>query len=435
MPGNAEIECAGKGSIMSVEITTLPSGLRIVTDRMEHLETVSLGVWVSAGSRYERTDEHGLSHLLEHMAFKGTRRRSARDIAEEIETSGGELNAATSVEQTAYYAHVLAADAPLAIDILADILTESIFDAQELEREKDVILQELGAVEDTPDDLVFDLFNTAAFPDQAIGWPILGTPERVRSFDRKRIASYLDSRYRTGGMVVAAAGAVSHAQIVEAVERTFVRVPVQPTESAVAARYIGGEQRLKRRLEQAHIIIGFEGAAYADPEHYALHVFANALGGGMSSRLFQEVREARGLAYSVNAFHWGYADSGLFGIYAATGSKQVAELMPVALDCLAKAAEDLNEVEVQRSKAQLKVGLLTALESPGARAEQIARQVLVFGRTLTRAEMIDRIDSLSVERIRRAGARALRSAPTVVAVGPISKVYSPDRVAERLRIS
>lgn len=420
---------------MSVEITTLPSGLRIVTDRMEHLETVSLGVWVAAGSRHERSDEHGLSHLLEHMAFKGTRRRSARDIAEEIETAGGDLNAATSVEQTAYYAHVLAADAPLALDILADILTESIFDTQELEREKGVILQELGAIEDTPDDLVFDLFNTAAFPDQAIGWPIIGTPEHVRSFDRKRIAAYLASHYRAGAMVVGAAGAVVHGQIVEAVQRTFKALPVDLIASAVPARYVGGERRLKRRLEQAHIVIGFEGAAYADPEHYALHVFANAVGGGMSSRLFQEVRETRGLAYAVNAFHWGYSDSGLFGIYAATGQGQIAELMPVALDCLARAAVDLSEAEVQRSKAQLKVALLTALESPAARCEQLARQSLAFGRILTRAEMIDKIDQLSVDEVRQAGAKALRSAPTVAAVGPIGKVYSPDRVAERLRTS
>ena len=420
---------------MSVEVTTLPSGLRIVTDPMEHLETVSLGVWVAAGSRHESRDEHGLSHLLEHMAFKGTRRRSARAIAEEIETVGGDLNAATATEQTAYYAHVLAGDVPLALDILADILTESVFDSEELEREKGVILQELGAVEDTPDDLVFDLFNTAAFPDQAIGWPILGTPEHVRSFDRKKIAAYLAGHYRAGAMVIGAAGALTHTQIVDRVAGTFNSLPIAPVASAAPARYVGGERRLKRRLEQAHIVIGFAGAAYADPEHYALHIFANAVGGGMSSRLFQEVRETRGLAYSINAFHWGYSDSGLFGIYAATGQAQVAELMPVALDCLAAATQDLSEAEVQRSKAQLKVALLAALESPGARSEQIARHSLAFGRVLTRAEMIDKIDQLTVDQVRRAGAKTLRSAPTVAAIGPISKVYSPDRIAERLRTS
>jgi predicted Zn-dependent peptidase len=417
---------------MSVEVTILPSGLRIVTDRMGHLETVSLGVWVAAGSRHERPRERGLSHLLEHMAFKGTRRRSARDIAEEIETAGGDLNAATGVEQTAYYAHVLAGDADLALDILADILTESTFDMQELEREKGVILQEIGSVEDTPDDLVFDLFNAAAFPEQPIGSPILGTPEHIRAFDRSMITAYLESHYRSGATTIGAAGAVDHARIVDAAAKTFANLPVQAVETAVPARYLGGERRAKRRLEQAHVVIGFEGIAYTDPSHYALHVFANAVGGGMSSRLFQEVREKRGLAYTINAFHWGYSDAGLFGFYAATGKQQVDELMPVALDCLANATHDLSQAEVQRAKAQMKVSLLAALESPFARAEQIARQILVFGRVLMREEIIENIDRLSVETIRGAGAAALRSRPTVAAVGPIAKVYSPDRVSERL---
>lgn len=418
---------------MSLEITTLPSGLRVVTDRMAHLETASLGVWVGAGSRHEMSEERGLSHLLEHMAFKGTRRRSARAIAEEIEAAGGDLNAATSTEQTAYYAHVLAEDAGLALDILADILTDSVFDTEELEREKGVILQEIGAVEDTPDDLVFDLFNQAAYPDQAIGWPILGTPEHVRSFDRKAIAAYLAGHYHAEGMVVGAAGAIEHRAIVDKVAQSFAALPSLPAQVTSAARYVGGEARLKRKLEQAHIVIGFEGAAYGDPAHYALHIFANAVGGGMSSRLFQEVRETRGLAYAINAFHWGYSDSGLFGIYAAAGSAQIGELMPVALDCLAKAAQDLTEVEMARSKAQLKVALLTALESPAARAEQISRQILAFGRVLTRAEMIDKIDQLTIDEVRRAGAKALTTAPTLGAVGPIGKVYTPDRIAERLR--
>jgi predicted Zn-dependent peptidase len=417
---------------MSVEITTLPAGLRIVTDRMDNLETVSLGVWVAAGSRHERPRERGLSHLLEHMAFKGTRRRSARDIAEEIETAGGDLNAATSVEQTAYYAHVLAADTRLALDILADILTESTFDTQELEREKGVILQEISAVEDTPDDLVFDLFNAAAFPEQPIGSPILGTPEHVRAFDRSMISAYLESHYRSGATTIGAAGAVDHAEIVDAAAAAFANLPGHAANSIVPARYIGGEKRVKRRLEQAHIVVGFKGLAYTDSAYYALHVFANAVGGGMSSRLFQEVREKRGLAYAINAFHWTYSDTGLFGFYAATSQQHIAELMPVALDCVAAAAHDLSDAEIQRAKAQMKVSILTALESPTARAEQIARQMLAFGRVLTREEIVAKIDCLSVAAIRDAGAAALRSPPTVAAIGPIAKVYSPDRVSERL---
>ena len=418
---------------MSLEITKLPSGLRVVTDSMAHLETASLGVWVGAGSRHERADEQGLSHLLEHMAFKGTRRRSARDIAEEIEAAGGDLNAATGVEQTAYYAHVLAADTGLALDILADILTESTFDKQELEREKGVILQEIGSVEDTPDDLVFDLFNAAAFPDQPIGRPILGTPEGVSAFDRESIGAYLAHHYRGGGMVVGAAGAVEHARILDEATTRFAGIAGDaPAALAVAARYVGGDRRLRRKLEQAHLVVGWEGLAYDHADHYALQIFANAVGGGMSSRLFQEVRERRGLAYSIYTFHWAYADTGLFGFYAAAGGGDIAELMPVALDALAQATHDLSEAEVQRAKAQMKVSLLAALESPTARSEQIARQILALDRVLTREEMIGKVEALGLDEIRAAGARAMASSPTVASIGPIGKVLSADRIAARL---
>ncbi len=417
---------------MSVEITSLPSGLRIVTDRLERLETATLGVWVAAGSRHERPRERGLSHLLEHMAFKGTRRRSARDIADEIEGAGGDLNAATGVEQTAYYAHVLAADTNLALDILADILTESTFELQELEREKGVILQEIGAVEDTPDDLVFDLFNAAAFPKQPIGSPILGTPERVRGFDRAMIAAYLESHYGSGTVTIGAAGAVDHAAIVDAASARFAPLPSRVADAVVPARYVGGAKYVKRGLEQAHIVVGFAGLPYSESAHYALDVFANAVGGGMSSRLFQEVREKRGLAYAIYSFHWSYSDAGLFGFYAATGAAQVAELMAVSLDCLAAATHNLGDDEIVRAKAQMKVAVLSALESPMARAEQIARQMLAFGRVLPRREIVERIDTLTIAEIRAAAAAALRSPPTVAAVGPIAKVYAPDRVAARL---
>ncbi|HUI20109.1 MAG TPA: pitrilysin family protein [Methylocella sp.] len=419
---------------MSVEITTLPSGLQIASERMAHLETASLGVFVGAGSRHERKNEHGLSHLLEHMAFKGTRRRSARDIAEEIETAGGDLNAATSTEHTAYYAHVLAEDVPLALDILADILTESIFDSVELEREKGVILQEIGAVEDTPDDLVFELLNTTAFPDQPIGRPILGTREQVSGFGREAISSYLNAHYRAGATVIGAAGAVDHAAICHAAEQHFARLSSHASEiSTPPARYQGGDTRLRRRLEQAHIAIGFEGQSYAHEDFYALQVFASAAGGGMSSRLFQEVREARGLAYSIHAFHWGYSDTGVFGFYAATSARDLGELLPVSLDCLGQAALDLSDSEIRRAKAQMKVSLLAALESPGARCEQIARQLMAFNRVLTRDEILTAIDRLNVADIRAAGARALRSPPTVAAIGPVAKAFGPDRVAARLR--
>jgi predicted Zn-dependent peptidase len=418
---------------MSIEITTLPSGLRIVSDAMRDLETASLGVWIAAGSRHEAPQEHGLSHLLEHMAFKGTRRRSARDIAEEIEAAGGDLNAATSVEQTAYYARVLAADTGLALDILADILTDSTFDPVELRREKDVILQEIGAVEDAPDDLVFDLFNAAAYPEQPIGRPILGTPERVASFDRTSLSAYLDLHYGAPVTVVAAAGAVEHSRIVEEAARRFETMTAKSYPAAAPACYRGGELRLERKLEQTHLVVGFEGRSLHHQDTYAAHVFASAVGGGMSSRLFQEVRERRGLAYEIYSFHWAYADTGLFGFYAAMAPRDVGELLPVALDCLGKAAQELGEAELLRAKAQMKLSLLAALESSGARAEQIARQLLAFGRVLPREEIVGEIDGLTLADVRRAGSALLSSPPTVAAIGKVGKVLTPQRIAERLK--
>jgi predicted Zn-dependent peptidase len=406
---------------MTIEITTLPSGLRIITDEMRDLETASLGVWIGAGSRHETEGEHGLSHLLEHMAFKGTKRRSARAIAEEIETAGGDLNAATSTETTAYYARVLASDTGLALDILADILTDSAFDAQELEREKSVILQEIGAVEDTPDDLVFDLFSAAAYPGQPIGRTILGTPERVSGFDRSAIETYMGRHYAAPVSVIAAAGAVEHRRIVDEVGERFGTLAKQQATTPEPAIYRGGEKMLKRKLEQTHLVVGFEGRSFHDDQEFALHVFANAVGGGMSSRLFQDVREERGLAYSIYSFHWPYLDTGMFGFYAATAPGDVRDLMPVALDCLAAAAQDLTPAEVERAKAQMKVSLLTALESSSARAEQIARD-----------EIIGRIDRLTLADVRRAGAQALVTPPTVAAIGDVSKVMTQAKIAERL---
>ncbi|MDB5642638.1 MAG: peptidase domain protein [Hyphomicrobiales bacterium] len=417
---------------MTIEITTLPSGLRIITDSMRDLETASLGVWIGAGSRHESESEHGLSHLLEHMAFKGTTRRSARAIAEEIEAAGGDLNAATSSETTAYYARVLASDTGLALDILGDILTQSTFDAQELEREKGVIVQEIGAAEDTPDDLVFDLFTDAAFPDQPIGRTILGTPERVSRFDRSSIETYLARHYAAPSSIVAAAGAVEHQRIVDEASEHFSALGATAAAAPEPARYVGGEKKLRRKLEQTHVVVGFQGCSFHNLEEYALTVFTNAVGGGMSSRLFQQVREERGLAYSIYSFHWPYADTGLFGFYAATAPGDVAELMPVALDCLREAADTLSEAEMDRAKAQMKVAQLTALESSSARAEQIARQHLFYGRVLPREEIIGRIDALSLEEVRHAGRRALSTAPTLAAIGDVSKVMTQARIAERL---
>jgi len=417
---------------LSARVTTLASGLRVVTDASPHLRTASLGIFVGAGSRHERAEEHGLSHLLEHMAFKGTRRRNAMQIAEAIENVGGDLNAETGAEQTGYFAHVLSGDVDLAIDVLADILTDSQFDPEELAREKSVIIQEIGAVEDTPDDLVFDLLTATAWPDQPIGRPVLGTREGVAAFDRTAIDGYLSQHYRARSTLVIGAGAVDHDQLVALAEARLGGLVGDSDAPPVPARYLGGQTLAKKPLEQTHVVVGFEGRGVQDPDHDAAHVFAAVTGGGMSSRLFQEVREKRGLAYSIHAFHWAYAEAGLFGFYAGAAASRAGELMAASLDCLAEATERLDEEEVRRARAQMKVSTLAALESPGARAQQLARQMFAYGRPLALEEMTARIDAIRVEDVRRVGAAMLGSAPTVAAIGRVGKVIGAERVARRL---
>ena len=346
-------------------VTKLPSGLSVVTEASAHALTAAVGVFVAAGSRHESLAEHGLSHLLEHMAFKGTRRRSARQIAEEIEDVGGDLNAETGVERTAYFARTLGRDVGLALDVIGDILTDSLFDPEELEREKNVIVQEIAAVEDTPDDHVFDLLTASAWPDQAIGRPILGTRERVGAFDRAAIDAYLRGHYGASAVVLAGAGAVDHDELVVLAETRLQGLPAAPPRAIAPAAYQGGETRLKRKLEQTHVVVAFEGRPVGAPDHDAAAVFAAAAGGGMSSRLFQEVREKRGLAYSIYAFHWDYSDTGLFGFYAGSSDRDAAEVVSASLDCLAEAAHRLTEREIERAKAQMKVSVLSALEQPG----------------------------------------------------------------------
>jgi predicted Zn-dependent peptidase len=418
---------------MSVEVTRLNSGLTVVTDAMTHLHTAALGVWVGSGSRDERGDEHGISHLLEHMAFKGTSRRTARQIAEEVEAVGGDLNAATSVETTAYYARVLAADVPLALDVLADILSDPAFDPEELQREQGVIVQEIGAAEDTPDDLIFDRLQETCFPGQPVGRSILGTRETVRSFDRRKLAAYLTRNYRAPDMVVAAAGAVDHMAVVAEVERRFEKFGGPPAPVPEPARFVGGSHIETRDLEQVHIALAMPGLPQRDPTLFSLQVFTSVLGGGMSSRLFQEVREIRGLCYSIYAFHAPYSDTGMFGLYAGTDANDVPELMRVVVSEIANAAETLNEAEIARAKAQMKAGLLMALESSSARTEQLARQMFAWGRPIPLDELVARIEGVTVESARAAG-RALiaRGRPAVAVLGPGPGLESAATIAESL---
>ena len=404
---------------MSVEVSRLSNGLTVATETLPSIESVALGVWVKSGARNERDEEHGMAHLLEHMAFKGTKRRSAFQIASEIENVGGEINAATSVETTSFYARVLSADVPLAVDILADILQESEFDPDELDREQNVILQEIGAAHDTPDDIVFDRFTETAFRHQTIGRSILGTPDTVRSFTSRQLHDFIERQYGAERMVVVAAGDVGHDAFVKEVEAKLGGFRAK-ADSAVPsyAQYVGGDFREDRDLMDAQVVLGFEGRAYHVRDFYASQVLSMILGGGMSSRLFQEVRERRGLCYSVYAFHWGFSDTGVFGVHAATGQADIAELVPVIVRELQKAGQGIQQEELDRARAQYRAGLIMSGESPASRASQIARQLLLFGRPIPKEELMDRLAALTVERLTDLSSRLFSTKPTLAAVGP-----------------
>ncbi|WP_075217008.1 M16 family metallopeptidase [Mongoliimonas terrestris] len=417
---------------MAVEVTELSNGITVVTHDMPHLASTALGVWVAAGSRSEEASENGISHLLEHMAFKGTSKRTAIAIAEEIENVGGEVNAATSIENTSYYARVLAGDVPLALDILADILQDSLFDAEELAREKHVIGQEIGAALDTPEDLVFDHFQEAAFPGQPIGRPILGSVETVGSFSEAHLRDYLGRHYTGENTVIAAAGKLDHKELVSLAREKFAGYEKTAPTGDHPAAYRGGERREERDLMEAQIVLGFPGVSYYDDDYTTAQIAASVLGGGMSSRLFQEVREKRGLCYSVYSFHWGFRDSGVFGIAAATGEADAHDLVDTSLEEISKAVSAITAAEVDRAKAQLRAGLLMTLESPAARAGQIARQVMIHGRPIPLDELVTRINAVTPAKVGEFIGRTVGAgSPTLAAIGPVSRVPSLTAIADR----
>jgi predicted Zn-dependent peptidase len=417
---------------MSVQLTILPNGLRVATDRMPQVETVSVGVWIGVGTRQEAPDVNGVAHMLEHMAFKGTDTRSARDIAEQVEAVGGSMNAHTSREQTAYFLKVLKEDVKLAVDILADILMRSIYDPTELARERAVILQELGQAEDTPDDIIFDKFQEAAYPDLALGRPVLGRAEIVERLPRDALVDFRTRHYGAQAMTVCAAGNVDHETLVALVRRAFADLPTSGDVSYESARYVGGEYRDAQDLEQVHLAIGFPGVSFADPDYYPSMVLATVLGGGMSSRLFQEIREQRGLAYGVSAYAAPYLDGGMFGVYAGTGEKETPELVQVLFEQLIGMRIPAPEEEVHRARTQMRAGILMSQESTGARMEGLGTQLLIYGRAVPIEEMVRKIEAVSPGDVARVAQRIFAGRPTVAAIGPLGGLESYENLASRL---
>jgi predicted Zn-dependent peptidase len=417
---------------MTTQISTLANGLKVATDRIVSVDTVSLGIWVDVGTRHEPADVNGVAHFLEHMAFKGTRRRSALAIAEEIEEVGGHLNAYTSRESTAYYAKVLKEDVPLAVDILSDILQNSTFEPEEIERERTVILQEIGQANDTPDDIVFDHFQECAYPEQAMGRPVLGRPEIIRKIGRETVIDYLRSHYGARRMVLAAAGHLDHDRIASLADDLLGSLPAERPVTSEPARYAGGDHREHRDLEQLHLVLGFPGVVLGNPDYYAASVLSTAFGGGMSSRLFQEIREKRGLVYAIHSFVHGYRDGGLFGIYAGTGETEAAELVPAICNEVMRLDDGLTSVELNRAKTQMRAGLLMSLESTSARCEQLAQHLLIHGTPFDPLEIVEHIEAVDDDAVHRVVSHWRSAPPTLAALGPLSELEGFDCVRHRL---
>ena len=417
---------------MTTQMTTLANGLRVISESRTGVQTTAVGVWVDAGARYETIANNGVAHMLEHMAFKGTDSRTAQDIAVEIESVGGHLNAYTSREHTAYFVRVLKEDLALSVDILADILQRSTFEEEEMVRERAVVIQEIGQSEDTPDDIIFDRLQAVSFPDQALGRSILGPAEGVAAMGRDVLFDFMAEQYTASRLLLCAAGAVEHDDLVAMAEAKFGNLRQGVHNPYEAATFKGGESREERELEQVHFALALPSLPYDDEDFYPMQVMSTVLGGGMSSRLFQEVREKRGLCYSIFCFASSYKECGAFTIYAGTGADQVAELVPVICDEMLRLSGDASQEEVDRARAQLKAGTLMSLESSASRAEQLARQTLVFGRQIPVEELIERIDAVDMAAVRRvAGRISGGGAPAVAAMGPIAALASRDEIAAR----
>lgn len=417
---------------MSIKTTKLSNGLTVATDHMASVETVSVGVYVDVGTRQEEAETNGVAHILEHMAFKGTTTRSARDIAEQIEAVGGQMNAHTGREQTAYYVKLLKEDLTLGVDIIADILLNSVFAPDELERERGVILQELGQVEDTPDDVIFDRFGEVAYPDQAVGRPVLGKADIIASLPRQALVDFCESFYGASHMVFCAAGRVDHAELVRLAESRFAALRPLGRNGIKPARWHGGEFRQEDDLEQVHMTLGFPGVSYTDDDYWAANVLATVLGGGMSSRLFQEVRERRGLCYAISAWSGSLVDGGSFGIYTGTGPEAVVELVPVLAEELKRAAIAAPIEEISRARAQIRASLLMGLESTSARMDALGSQILTYGRPLSTEEIVARVNAVDADNIARVARRIFTGAPTMAAIGPIGRLETLEKIRARL---
>lgn len=402
---------------MTAKLHRLSNGLTVALDPMPGVETLSVGLYASVGARSETAALSGLAHMVEHMVFKGAGTRDARAITEDIEDAGGSLNAWTSRETTAFHARLLSGDLALGVEVIADLVRAPRFDADELEREKSVVLSELGEARDTPDDIIFDNLNAACFAGQPLGQPVLGGEESIAAIDTGNLHDWLATHYRPAGLILAAAGKVDEDALLRLAEARFGDLAAGAAPVPVPARFSGGAHQDKRRFDQVHLAFVHEALPSDHPDMPALGLFAQAAGGGMSSRLFQEVREERGLAYSIYSWAAGYADTGVFGVYCATDAKDAARALALSRSILAATADGFSEAELARSKAQARAGLLMSLESVQTRADVLARGIDLRGRVVDVVELMAEIEAVSVADVRRVAAKVLGGPTTLATVG------------------
>ena len=418
---------------MPLQSTTLNNGLRIVTDAVPTVESVAIGIWCDVGTRHENMTHNGVAHMVEHMMFNGTPTRSSQDIVEQIESVGGQMNAYTSRENTAYYVHLLKDDLALALDVLSDMIQRSSFPDNELEKERGVIIQEIGMTNDTPDDLVFDLYQETAYPKQSLGAPILGTADIVQNMSKETLFGYVEQFYNPKNLVISAAGNVSHDDVVALVKKFFTDLPNTEKSIYSKADYKGGEHRSHKDLEQSHIVLGFQGVQKDDPDYYAATLLSTIMGGGMSSRLFQQVREKHGLVYSVYSSHTGYADDGQFEIYAGTGPDKLQKLIPVLCDEVQKLVQsEAGKEELARAKSQLRAGILMGRESMLSRANRQAKHMISFNEKFDLDTLLTKIDRVQAVNIQTMAQRIFTSKPTLSALGPLDTLESYDKIQSRL---
>ncbi len=417
---------------MTLRLATLPNGFRIVTETMPGFKSASIGVWVGAGGRHERAEQNGIAHFLEHMAFKGTKKRSALQIAEAVEDVGGYINAYTSREMTAYYARVLSADVELALDVISDIVLNPVFDKKEIETERHVILQEIGQALDTPDDIIFDWLQEVSYPDQPFGRTILGPEERVSHFTRKDLLKFVREHYGPDQMILSAAGGIDHDAIVAQATEIFGALKPVGTSLLAPASFEGGERREEKALEQVHFALSFEAPGYRAPDVYTAQVYATAMGGGMSSRLFQKIREERGLCYSIFAQSGAYEDTGQVTVYAGTSAEEIGDLAALTVQELKRAADDMSEAEVARARAQLKAGLLMGLESPSSRAERNARLLAIYNRVPDVDEAVARIDAVTTPDVRSYAGQMVGAKSALAVYGPIGNAPGIEEIRKGL---